>query len=473
MATVFVGRRRSAVGIWRLVAIKKAHSHLLEDPSFCRMLLEEARLASQLHHSNVVSVLEVEQLEDQLLLIMDYIEGASLSDLLVARPDKPLAPRVGLRIALDACAGLHAAHILCDASGQPLRIVHRDVSPHNLLVGIDGVARLTDFGIAKSAQQGTTTTTGALKGKLAYMAPEYVDGKPPDARCDVFALGVVIWEALSNRRLFRGDNEAETLKRVLHEPAPPLSSVAPWLGADLDAVLATALAKDPNQRFSSAKALGNALEIAAGKSNLIGSAEEVGGHVRALFEGPLAERRRIIQERIGATSGAFAAATATPPPLTAQAATPARASPAVRQLAATINEPHALAATTNDPHVLAATAHMFPTGSTLDGSGVSRSNVALPALARPGPSRRTLLFALFGGALVAGALIAIIVGQLTGARPASSPAASTGSAQAPMSATSGNVAPASAPPGATSAKPPSATPTVPPRQPAPRQNTFF
>ncbi|MBK8257457.1 MAG: serine/threonine protein kinase [Polyangiaceae bacterium] len=301
MASVYVGRIRGAGGFWRLVAIKKAHAHLLEDPSFRRMLVEEARLASRIHHPNVVAVLDVEQAEDSLLLVMDYIEGASLADVMATK--EPLPARLGVRIALDACAGLHAAHTLTDPSGKPLQIVHRDVSPQNLLVGVDGVSRVTDFGIAKSTQHASTTTTGALKGKLAYMAPEYVDGKAPDQRSDVFGLGVVIWEALANRRLFRGENEVDTLKRIVNADAPLLSSVAPHIGTHLDPVLSAALAKDPGERFATAKALGTALEIAAGRANLVGSAEEVGAFIQKLFTTPLSERRRFIQEHVASDVG--------------------------------------------------------------------------------------------------------------------------------------------------------------------------
>src|SRR5262249_29211695 len=156
-------------------------------------------------HPNVVAVLDVEELEGELSLVMDYVEGTSLFDLLEASQAKggQLSPRIAMRVVLDACSGLHAAHMLADEFGRPLGLVHRDVSPQNILVGVDGAARLSDFGIAKHAE-GAATTTGVLKGKLSYMAPEYLESTQLDARSDVFSMGVVAWEALAGQKLFRG-----------------------------------------------------------------------------------------------------------------------------------------------------------------------------------------------------------------------------------------------------------------------------
>ena len=233
MATVYVGRLNTVIGTSRLVAIKRAHAHLLEDPAFSKMLIAEARLASRIHHPNVVAVQNVEELEGELLLVMDYVEGASLADLW-SYEDVPLPARVAVRAVLDACAGLQAAHELTDDDGKLLGIVHRDVSPHNILLGVDGIARLTDFGIAKSSGGHTGsasqhTTTGALKGKVAYMAPEYVESGSLDARSDVFALGIVLWEALTRERLFRGGNEVESLRLILATKVPRPSEIAPWV----------------------------------------------------------------------------------------------------------------------------------------------------------------------------------------------------------------------------------------------------
>ena len=304
MATVYVGRLGGAHGFSRLVAVKRAHAHLLLDRSFRRMLIGEARIAARIHHPNVVSVVDIEDLDGELLLVMDYVEGASLSELTqaAAAAKTPLPAGVALRIAVDACNGLHAAHELCDESGKPLKLVHRDVSPQNILVGIDGLARIADFGIAKSVSLSSTantlTETGALKGKLAYMAPEYVQGETIDARADVFAMGVVAWEILTRQRLFRGPNEAETLGRVVRLEAPPVSSVVPGLGADLDAAVAMALVKAPAARFASAGAFAQALEIAAQRAGALASHAEVARLVKALIGPSLEARRAKVRDRL-------------------------------------------------------------------------------------------------------------------------------------------------------------------------------
>jgi serine/threonine-protein kinase len=298
MATVYVGRLRGSAGFSRTVAIKRAHPHLLEDPTYRTMLVEEARVTAKLHHPNVVAVLDVEELAGELSLVMDYVEGTSLFDLIEAgrAVKRPLPPRIAVRVALDACAGLHAAHTLCDEDGRPLHLVHRDVSPHNILVGVDGVARLSDFGIAKHAE-GAATTTGVLKGKLSYMAPEYLEQTHLDARSDVFSLGVVVWEALADQKLFRGQTELETFKKVIATDVPPISSVAPWVNTRFDDLLASALARSPDDRFQTAQAFGTALETAARRYDMIASASEVGAYVQDLCGPALTERRAYVRGR--------------------------------------------------------------------------------------------------------------------------------------------------------------------------------
>jgi eukaryotic-like serine/threonine-protein kinase len=302
MASVFVGRRRAAAGFTRLVAIKRAHRHIARDAAARAAILEEVSIASKLNHPNLVAVHDVEELEGELLLVMDYVEGATVAELVVASNEAgdALPAGVGVRILLDACAGLHAAHTLTDEHGRPYRPVHRDVSPQNILVGLDGVSRVTDFGIAKSVVPGRhKTTRNVLKGKVAYMAPEYIEGRTVDARADVFALGVVGWEMLANRRLFRADGDPATLRRVLHDVAPALSSVRAGLPPELDAVLAQALAKDPEHRFASAEAFGMALEGVARHGGVAVGAPEVARTVQRLAGGRLEARRATVRAALG------------------------------------------------------------------------------------------------------------------------------------------------------------------------------
>jgi serine/threonine-protein kinase len=310
MATVYLGRLRGAVGFWRLVAIKRAHAHLAEDAAFSRMFMAEARLASRIHHPNVVPVQDVEQLQNELLLVMDYIEGAALSDLLASASRPSLSPGIAIRIILDACAGLHAAHQLTDDAGTPLELVHRDVSPHNILLGTDGIARIADFGVAKSLQGDTAprTATGGLKGKIGYMAPEYIEGRGLDVRSDVFALGVVAWEAVARQRLFRAGNELETMKKVVSARIPKLSAVAPELGTALDSVIAKALERVPGRRYASAQEFGAALEGAARAEDLIASHQEVAAAVQAAAGEIIAERRELLRRRIAEVGRSRAAA---------------------------------------------------------------------------------------------------------------------------------------------------------------------
>ena len=301
MATVWVGTVRGALGFRQLVAIKKPHPHLLEDPQFRAELLAEARLASMIHHANVVDVRDVEVDDGAMTLVMDYIEGASLGELIVAaaKRDVKLPPGVAVRIVLDACAGLHAAHELVDERDRPVNLVHRDVSPQNILVGVDGISRVTDFGVAKFARKNMqSTSNGSLKGKLAYMAPEYLQGQAIDRRFDVFATGVVLWEALAGKRLFRGENEADTLGRVLHSAAPRISTVVPSLGTALDDVLAHALEKDRDERFQNAAAMGAALEATARDARLVASHTEVAAALKDLVGPAIEERRALIRSKL-------------------------------------------------------------------------------------------------------------------------------------------------------------------------------
>ncbi len=301
MATVWIGTVRGALGFRQLVAIKKPHPHLLAQASFRQELVAEARLASMIHHANVVDVRDVEIEGEEISLVMDYIEGASLGEMIVAanKAGTRLAPRVAVRIALDALAGLHAAHELVDEKGRFVGLVHRDVSPQNILVGSDGMARVADFGVAKFSRKNMASTSdGSLKGKLAYMAPEYVRGEAIDRRFDVFAMGVVLWETIAGRRCFRGDNEAETLNRLLTHAPDPLSKVEPAIGEALDAVLACALSKEKDDRFGNAAAMAAALEASALANGLLCGHSEVATAVKELAGAAIEERRTLVRAKL-------------------------------------------------------------------------------------------------------------------------------------------------------------------------------
>jgi serine/threonine protein kinase len=306
-ASVWVGAAAGALGFRQLVAIKRPHAHLADDPGFVTALVEEAKIASRLRHANAVDVRDVEVDETGVQLVMDWVEGVSLSDLIRAwLKEPPLRPHAcAIRIVLDACEGLRALHELASDEGAPLGCVHRDVSPANVLVGLDGVGRITDFGLTRPLLAvDRTTSEGALRGKLGYMAPEYIRGKGIDHRVDVFATAIVLWEALACRRLWRGENDAETLERVQREEAPKLTEVASSLGRAaeaLDALLVRALAKEPAERIGSIGELATELERIAREHDLIASHVEVRDSFGATLRASLEERRREVQRALAAS----------------------------------------------------------------------------------------------------------------------------------------------------------------------------
>jgi serine/threonine-protein kinase len=266
MATVYVARMSGAVGFARTVAIKRLHPHLAADPNFTTMFMDEARLAARIRHPNVIDTLDVVFEGGELFLVMDFVLGDTLARMIRQASQRgiQLPPPVVSSIVIGALEGLHAAHEATNEQGQPLGIVHRDISPQNILVARDGVARVLDFGVAKAAGRVQETEGGELKGKLAYMAPEQLTRQGIDRRCDVFAMGVVLWEALTSRRLFAGEDAASTLYAVMNEAITPPSRVVPHMNLPpaLDAVVLRALERDGNRRFPNARAMAEALEQA-------------------------------------------------------------------------------------------------------------------------------------------------------------------------------------------------------------------
>ena len=265
MATVHLGRLLGPVGFSRTVAIKRMHPHFTEDPEFVSMFLDEARLAARIRHPNVVPTLDVVATERELFLVMDYVQGetlARLSRLLKAQGKTIPLPIVGA-VFSGVLHGLHAAHEAKNERGEPLGMVHRDVSPQNVIVGTDGVARVLDFGVAKAAGRVQSTRAGQIKGKIAYMAPEQVRGKPATRQTDVYAVAVVLWEALTGKRLFQDDNDAALMQRVLDGDVPPPSSLVAEVPAAFDALVLRGLDREPSRRFATAREMAAAIESLA------------------------------------------------------------------------------------------------------------------------------------------------------------------------------------------------------------------
>jgi serine/threonine-protein kinase len=264
MGVVRMGRLVGPGGFFRTVAIKCLHSNLARDPEFVLMFLEEARLAARVVHPNVVPTIDVVATEGEVFLVMEYVKGESLSVLLrTARAKRDLVPPpIAVAIVSNVLHGLHAAHETKGERQEPLGIVHRDVSPQNVLVGVDGVARLLDFGVAKAADRTQTTREGRIKGKIGYMPPEQLRGERVTRQADVYAAAVVLWETLAGRRLFPAETEASLFERVLFGTIDPPSKYVPNLPSALEAVVMRAVSRVPTERFATAREMVVALQAA-------------------------------------------------------------------------------------------------------------------------------------------------------------------------------------------------------------------
>jgi eukaryotic-like serine/threonine-protein kinase len=284
MGQIFLAREHSG-GIERLVVIKRVLPHLAEDEDFLAMFQEEAQLVAGLRHPNLITILEWAQVQGRYCLAMEYVQGEDVRrlDKLARSRGTPVPVGLALRIVAEAAAGLHYAHQARDAEGRPLHLVHRDVSPQNILVGFDGGVKVIDFGVAKAAGSASTTATGVLKGKYPYMSPEQADGRPVDGRSDLFALGVVLWELLTGHRLFKGESDLMTLRLVRDCQVPPPSLLNPALPAGLDALVLRALGPTPEARFPDCGAFRLALEDFIVHSQLSASSAHLSAWLRELY----------------------------------------------------------------------------------------------------------------------------------------------------------------------------------------------
>jgi serine/threonine-protein kinase len=316
MATVYLARLTGVGGFRRFVAIKRLHPHLAGEKEFVEMFLDEARLAAGIHHPNVVSILEVSATPIGYYLVMEYVEGDTLARLLAraAGQGQRLPTAISLRILIDSLSGLHGAHELRDDSGQLVHLVHRDVSPQNVLVGIDGVSRITDFGVARAQSRLSATRVGQLKGKLAYMAPEQASGSDIDRRADVFSAGVMIWETLAAKRLFKGETEAATLSRVLNDPIPELIRVAPGANKQISQAVMRALERNPARRYRTCAELAEALEMAAANGGGIAASRDVSVFVKAMLGEEIDKQREAVRAWLAASEPSQIQAAPPPPP---------------------------------------------------------------------------------------------------------------------------------------------------------------
>ncbi len=394
MGSVYLARRANEGGFQRLFAIKAMHPHLAEDHSFVDMLWDEARLAARLHHHNVVPVIDMGTERGVPYLVMEYVDGCSLAALL-ARNRQERPPELLVPIFIDALEGLHAAHTMEDDDGNPLHLVHRDVTPQNILIGADGTGRIIDFGIAKAEARVTTTRPGVWKGKFAYMAPEQLvaDGEDVDQRADIFAAGAVLWTALTGRRLFRAESDGATLHNVMHKEVPPPSTVGFRPPPEYDAICLCALERNREKRYSSAREMADALRAACKE---MGTRAAVARWVTTSFEAELSSRRAAVR---GVAQMPRRTSSVVVPALPPLGGPPSRESwPSPLESSP---PPHS-GPSTLEPH----------------------AEVTQQAVAHAPPSRRKLWLAVIPVLAVVAAIIAILMGEEPDASVAPSAAAS-------------------------------------------------
>ncbi len=293
MANVYIGRSIGAGGFARTVAVKQMHKQFAKDPAFCDMFLDEARVVARIRHPSVVPTLDLIEEDGELFIVMEYVEGDTLAHLM-KQQRRSRRPPIGVTLSIVSAAlhGLHAAHQARDSQNQPMNLVHRDVTPHNILVGTDGYARLMDFGVARALNQVHSTKAGHVKGKPGYLAPEQILGDPLDGRTDVFSAAVVLWRSLTGKRLFKASRPLDVAQEVLHKEIDPPSDHGPKVPPKLDAIVLRGLERDPDKRWQSALEMANAIEAL----HLSATPRDVGLWVREQGRDELRRRADLISK---------------------------------------------------------------------------------------------------------------------------------------------------------------------------------
>jgi serine/threonine-protein kinase len=313
MATVWAARQRGTRGFTKTVAIKTMLPTLSEDPQFEQMFLDEAALAAKIHHPNVCEILDLGEQDDVLYIVMEWIDGEALSVVHKAtRKNQAQMPiRLSLKCCVQACAGLHAAHELRDESDVPLMLVHRDVSPQNILCTYDGIVKLVDFGVAKAVgRAGGETTAGQLKGKVPYMSPEQARGGVVDRRTDIFAMGIVLYKLTTGLHPFMGENDLVTMRNIISRPLLPPRVKNPTFPQEVEQVLVKCLQKDPDKRYQTMAELGTAIERAMAMLGVSGVGDDdLGAYVRTMMGERGAKRRAAIRDAVRAADERFATGT--------------------------------------------------------------------------------------------------------------------------------------------------------------------
>jgi serine/threonine-protein kinase len=303
MATVWAARQKGSRGFQKTVAIKTMLPALSDDPQFEQMFLDEASLAARIHHPNVAEILDLGEQDEVLYIVMEWVDGEALSVLTktAKRNTVPIPQRIALRIVRQACAGLHAAHELKDDNDQLLNLVHRDVSPQNILVSYDGIVKLVDFGVAKALGRASgETSAGQLKGKVPYMSPEQAKGGAIDRRTDVFAMGIVLYRLTTGLHPFLGENDLVTMKNIITRPVLPPRMKNPSYPIELERVLLTCMQKDPDKRYQSMLELDGALERVLANAGSSVVDDDIGAFVRSLMGDRGQKRRASLRDAVRA-----------------------------------------------------------------------------------------------------------------------------------------------------------------------------
>ncbi|MBI5497833.1 MAG: PhnD/SsuA/transferrin family substrate-binding protein [Deltaproteobacteria bacterium] len=303
MAEIFLACERGLRGMERLVVIKKILPHLAVQQNFVDMFAQEARIAARLSHPNVVQIHDLVEDGDDIIIVMEYVPGSTLRELTEAAEElgRPIPPGAAVGMVVQACRGAHAAHELRDGVNRPLGLVHRDISPHNLMVTSDGNVKLLDFGIAKATEGLENTATGTLKGKYCYMSPEQCNHLALDRRSDVFALGIVLWELLAGTRLYKRESELASMQAIVNEDAPRITTLRPDVPAAVADVLARALVRDREHRTPSADEFRRGLVEAAEQSGLSANEDVVAAHVRDTLGAQHEDRRAQVEKVVERT----------------------------------------------------------------------------------------------------------------------------------------------------------------------------
>jgi serine/threonine protein kinase len=304
MAELFMAKQTGMKGFEKVMAIKRILPHLTEDAEFISMFINEAKLAALLTHQNIVQIFDLGHIENSYFIAMEYVMGKDLRTILQRAKTLTMPMSVGhaLLIISKICAALDYAHRKKDLSGRDLNIVHRDISPQNILVSYEGEVKLVDFGIAKAASQASETRTGVLKGKLSYMAPEQAWGRAVDRRTDIFAIGIVLYEILTGHKLFKGDNDFDTLEKVREAKVePPPTSLNKQVAPELEAIILKALAKEADNRYPSASEMQTALEDHMSQKGYDFSTVRLAQYLQNLFQHDIEQDSQRFQIALGAT----------------------------------------------------------------------------------------------------------------------------------------------------------------------------